>query len=40
MTSQAEGYKIVEKGQEKKFDFNGKDPYWQAFFKAFKAGLK
>jgi hydrogenase maturation factor len=40
ITPQEEGYKIVEQGQEKTIDPNIKDPYWEAFFKAYKAGLK
>ncbi|MEX2592102.1 MAG: AIR synthase family protein [Anditalea sp.] len=40
MTPKKEGFKISEQGQEKNFSFDGKDPYWEAFFKAFKAGLK
>ena len=33
-------YKILENEQEKEFKFSGKDPYWEAFFKAMKEGLK
>lgn len=34
-----EGCRIIENEEEKPFTFNGKDPYWEAFFKAFNAGL-
>lgn len=40
MTEKREGYKIIENGEEKDFIFDGIDPYWEAFFKALKAGLK
>lgn len=40
MTVKEEGFKIIENGEEKRFSFNGRDPYWEAFFKALKAGLK
>lgn len=40
IVDKAEGYKIIEYGEEKDFAFDGVDPYWEAFFKAFKAGLK
>ena len=40
MTQQEEGCKIVEQEEEKPLSFNGKDPYWEAFFKAMKAGMK
>ncbi|MEX2403572.1 MAG: AIR synthase-related protein [Balneolales bacterium] len=40
MTDKHEGCKIIENDEEKAFTFNGNDPYWEAFFKAFKAGLK
>ena len=34
-----EGCRIIENEEEKPFVFNGKDPYWEAFFKAFNARL-
>lgn len=40
ITDKREGYKIIENEEEKVFSFDGRDPYWEAFFKAFKAGLK
>lgn len=40
MTAEEEGFKIVERDEEKAFFFDGRDPYWEAFFKALKAGLK
>lgn len=36
----SEGCRMVEDGEEKPFVFDGKDPYWEAFFKAFNAGWK
>lgn len=39
MTAQEKGFKILEGGEEKNISY-GKDPYWEAFFKAIKAGLK
>jgi hydrogenase expression/formation protein HypE len=39
MTPAAEGFCLVENGEATKLHFDGKDPYWQAFFKAVKAGL-
>ena len=35
-----QGPTIIENGEEKPLVMPGKDPYWQAFYKAFKAGLK
>lgn len=40
MTEDSSGKKIIENGEEKEFLFNGTDPYWEAFFKAMKAGWK
>lgn len=40
MTGKHEGCKIIEDNEEKDFSFKGNDPYWEAFFKAYKAGLK
>lgn len=40
MTSEDEGFTLVESGEERAFSFNGKDPYWNAFFKATEAGWK
>ncbi|MEX2336010.1 MAG: AIR synthase-related protein [Fulvivirga sp.] len=34
------GFRIIEDEEEKELSFDGVDPYWEAFFKAFKAGLK
>lgn len=39
-TQKDEGNTIIEQDEEKTFKFDGDDPYWNAFFKAFKAGLK
>ena len=30
------GHVLIDKGEEKLLSFNGKDPYWEAFFKAYK----
>ncbi len=32
------GFTLLENGDEKNYQFDGNDPYWGAFFKAFKAG--
>ena len=40
MIDEKEGYKIIENGNEKDFVYDGVDPYWEAFFKAYKAGLE
>jgi hydrogenase maturation factor len=40
MTPKEEGFQIVGNGNEEPFSFDGKDPYWEAFFKALKAGWK
>jgi len=40
LTPHAAGFRIVEHDEEKALRFDGKDPYWEAFFKAFKAGWK
>ena len=40
LTLDKDGYKMLEHGQEKNIEFKGKDPYWEAFFKAYSAGLK
>ncbi|GAA4440699.1 AIR synthase family protein [Pontibacter saemangeumensis] len=40
MTAKGDGFRIVEDGEEKAFSFDGKDPYWEAFFKALNAGWK
>ncbi|CAN5480532.1 AIR synthase family protein [soil metagenome] len=34
------GFKIIENGSEQNIDYKEEDPYWAAFFKAFKAGWK
>ena len=36
----SEGSKIIENGEEKPVVLHGKDPYWNAFYEAFKTGLK
>ena len=35
-----QGCKIIENGEEKPIVMPGKDPYWSAFYKALKDGLK
>lgn len=40
MTEVKKGYKIIENGEEKDFAYDGVDPYWEAFFKAYKNGMK
>lgn len=40
MTDPVAGRKIVENGKVKMVDFNGVDPYWNAFYKALSAGWK
>ncbi len=40
MTEESSGRTIIENGEENDFSFDGTDPYWEAFFKAMKAGLK
>ena len=40
MTEKKEGYKLIENGEVVDFIYNGVDPYWGAFFKALKDGLK
>lgn len=40
MTDRQEGFRIVENEEEKHLFFDGKDPYWEAFFKAMKTGMK
>lgn len=38
-TSASEGTVIVKDGEELPFEFDGNDPYWEAFFKAMEKGL-
>ncbi len=38
MTPEDEGNLLIENGEEKEFSFDGKDPYWNAFFKALEEG--
>ncbi len=40
MTAKEAGYRIVENDEEKALHFSGKDPYWEAFFDAYKAGWR
>ncbi|MBN2732805.1 MAG: AIR synthase family protein [Balneolaceae bacterium] len=39
-TSPEEGNILLEDGEETVFEFDGHDPYWDAFFKAMEAGWK
>lgn len=38
MTPEVEGYKLIEDGEEQPFSFDGRDPYWNAFFEAMEKG--
>jgi len=38
LTNQSQGGVIVEDGEEKPFEFDGHDPYWNAFFEAMEKG--
>lgn len=40
LTAQTDGFRFIENGEDKPLVFDGEDPYWDAFFKAFKAGWK
>lgn len=40
MTDAQQGYRMIEKDEEKVISFDGNDPYWGAFFKALKNGLR
>ncbi|MBF8964178.1 AIR synthase [Pontibacter sp. FD36] len=40
MTAKEDRFTIVEHDKEKPLLFDGKDPYWEAFFKAYKAGWR
>jgi len=40
LTEQGEGTMLIENGKEKAFEFDGNDPYWNAFFKAMEKGWK
>lgn len=40
MVPEENGNVLVEDGQERSFEFDGNDPYWNAFFKAMEAGWK
>lgn len=38
MTGEEEGFKLIEDGEERTFSFDGRDPYWNAFYEAMEAG--
>lgn len=40
MTEAEQGFRMIENDEEKSVIFNGNDPYWGAFFKALKNGLR
>lgn len=40
LTDKDQGYKLVENGIKKDMPYFSKDPYWEAFFNAFKNGWK
>lgn len=39
-TAKHDGYTLIENGQEKPLPYYHKDPYWEAFFKAYQNGWK
>ena len=40
LTALEDGFSIVENDEKKIFNYNGKDPYWEAFFRALASGWK
>lgn len=40
LTSEQDGFELVEHGKAQPLHFSGKDPYWEAFFTAYKAGWR
>lgn len=40
LTEKDEGITLIEDGKEEGFEFDGNDPYWNAFFKAMEKGWK
>lgn len=40
MAPQEEGFKLLRHGKMENVSFDGTDPYWEAFFKAYQKGLK
>lgn len=40
LTAESEGRVLIEDGEEQEFEFDGRDPYWSAFFEAMEAGWK
>src|SRR5690554_1064007 len=40
MTPKREGFKLLREGKKENVDFDGIDPYWEAFHKAYQMGLK
>lgn len=40
ITPKEAGFKMIENDEENVLTFNGRDPYWEAFFKALNAGWK
>lgn len=40
MTPKEEGFKLLRRGKKENVSFDGTDPYWEAFFKAYQKGLK
>lgn len=40
LTDKEQGYRLIENGEERDMIYYDKDPYWEAFFSAFKKGWK
>ena len=40
IVDQENGIKLIENGKENDLPYFTEDPYWKAFFKAYKSGLK
>ena len=40
MTPSEDGFKLLREGKKENLDFDGIDPYWEAFHKAYQMGLK
>lgn len=40
LTTREAGFSVVENDEERPLSFDGKDPYWEAFFNAYKAGWR
>jgi hydrogenase maturation factor len=40
LTEKSEGTILIEDGMETSFEYDGNDPYWNAFFEAMEKGWK